>query len=83
MSGVDIDAVDARNFVGRINLEVKRIEESTLVEVQSVNLMAGSGNDSIARWVVVGNRSTGFGYSRAMVEATLVVQRDGTVVLKM
>ena len=47
MSRVDIDAVDASNFVGRVVLEVKGVEESTLVEVQSVNLMAGSGDDGV------------------------------------
>jgi len=47
VSRVDIDAVDASNFVGRVVLEVKGVEESTLVEVQSVNLMAGSGDDGV------------------------------------
>lgn len=48
MSRVDIDAVDAGNIVGRIVLEVKGIEESTLVKVQSVNLMTRCGDDSVA-----------------------------------
>jgi hypothetical protein len=33
MSRVDVDTVDAGNFVGRVVLEVKGTEESTLVEV--------------------------------------------------
>jgi len=82
MSRVDINTVDAGNFVGRIILEVKRTEESTLVEVQSINLMTGSGDDRVTRGVVIGNCSTGFGYSCAVVEAALVVQRDRPVVLK-
>jgi len=82
MSRIDIDAVDASDFVGRVVLEVKGIEEPTLVEVQSVNLMAGSCDDSVTRGVVVGNCPAGFGYSRAVIEATLVVQGNGTVVLK-
>jgi len=44
---VDIDAVDAGNFVGRVVLEVEGIEETTLVEIQSINLMTGSGDDSV------------------------------------
>ena len=83
MSRVDIDAVDTGDFVGRVVLEVKWVKKSALVEVQSVNLMAGSGDNSVTRGVVVGNCSTGFGYSCAVVEATLVVQRNGAVVLKM
>jgi len=82
MSRVDIDAVDAGNFVGRIILEVKRTEESTLVEVQSINLMTGSGDDRVTRGVVVSNCSTGFRYPCTVVETTLVVQRDRTIILK-
>ena len=82
MSRVDIDAVDAGDLVGRVILEVKRTEEPTLVEVQSINLMTGSGDDRVTRWVVVGDCSTGFRYSRAVVETTLVMERDRTVVLK-
>jgi len=82
MSRVDIDTVDAGNFVGRIILEVKRTEEPTLVEVQSIDLMTGSGDDRVTRGVVISNCSTGFRYSRAMVETTLVVQRDRTVILE-
>ena len=48
MSGVDINAVDAGNFVGRAILKVKRVEESTLVEVQSINFMARGGDDRVA-----------------------------------
>lgn len=33
MSRIDIDAVDTGNFIGRVGLEIKGIEESTLVEV--------------------------------------------------
>jgi len=47
MSRIDINTVDAGNFVGRIVLEVKGIEESTLVEIQSINLMTGSGDDRV------------------------------------
>jgi hypothetical protein len=47
MSRIDIDAVDAGNFVGRVILEVKGTKESTLVEVQSINLVTGSGDDSV------------------------------------
>jgi len=47
MGGVDIDTVDASDFVGRVVLEVKGIKESTLVEVQPVNLMTGSSDDSV------------------------------------
>ena len=82
MGRVDIDAVHASNFVWRVMLEVKGIEEATLVEVQSVNLMTGRGDDGVTRGVMVGNRSTGFGYACAVVEAALVVEGNGTVVLK-
>jgi len=82
MSGVDIDAVNTGNFVRRVVLEVKGVEETALIEVQSINLMARSGNDCVTRGVVIGNRSTGSGYSCAVVEATLVVECNGTVVLK-
>ena len=44
--------------------------------------MTGSGNDSVTRRVVVGNCSTSLGYSCAVVEAALVVQRNGAVVLE-
>ena len=47
MSRVDIDAVDASNFVGRVVLEVKGVKKSTLVEVQSVNLVSRSGDDGV------------------------------------
>ena len=82
MGRVDINAVDAGNFVGRIILKIKGIEESTLVEVQSINLMTRSGDDRVTRGVVVSNCSASFGYSCAVVETTLVVQCDRTVVLK-
>ena len=81
MSRVDIDAVDTSNFVGRVVLKVKGAEEPTLVEIQSVNLVAGSGDDSVTCGVMIGDRSTGFGYPRTVVEATLVVEGNGTVVL--
>ena len=48
MSRVDVDAVDTSNFVGGVGLEVEGTEESTLVEIQSVNLMAGCSDDSVA-----------------------------------
>jgi len=48
VSGVDINAIYPGNFIRRIFLEVKGIEESALVEVQSINLMTGSGDDGIA-----------------------------------
>ena len=67
MSRVDINTIDASNIVGRVILEVKRIKKSTLVKVQSVNLMAGSSNNSVARGVVVSDGSTGFGYACAVV----------------
>ena len=82
MGRIYVNAVYASNFVWRVILEVKRIKESTLVEVQSVNLMTGRGDDSVTRGVVVGNCSTGFGYACAVVEPTLVMQRNRTVVLK-
>lgn len=47
MSRVDINAVDTGDFVGRIILEVKGIKETTLIEVQSINLVTRSGNDSV------------------------------------
>ena len=44
--------------------------------------MAGSGDNSVARGVVVSDGSTGFGYACAVVEPALVMQRNRTVVLK-
>jgi hypothetical protein len=76
MSRVNINAVDASDFVGRVILKVEGIEKLTLVEVQPVNLVAGGCDDSVTRGVVVGNCSTGFGYARAMVKPALVMHRD-------
>ena len=47
MSRVDINAIDAGNIVGRVILEVKRIKESTLAEVQSIHFVTGSGDDRV------------------------------------
>jgi hypothetical protein len=47
MSGVYVNAVDTGNFVGGVVLEVKGIEKSALVEVQPVNLVTGSCDDSV------------------------------------
>ena len=74
MSRVDINAVDSSNFIGRAILEVKRVEESTLVEIQPVNFMTGSGDNSVAGWVVVSNRPTGLGYSCAVIEPALIMK---------
>ena len=82
MRRVDINAVNSGNFVGRIILEVEGIEKSTLVKVQSIDLMTGGGNDRVTRGVVISNRSTGLRYPGAVVETALVVQRDRTIVLK-
>lgn len=76
MGRVYINAVHASNFVGRVILKVKGAEESALIEVQPVNFVTGRGDDSVTRGVMVGNRSTGFGYACAVVEPALVVQRD-------
>lgn len=76
MSRVDINAVDASNFVGRVILKVKGVEELTLVEVQPVNLVAGGCDYGITRGVVVGDCPTGFGYACAVVKPALVMHRD-------